>query len=712
MTDLGFYDPDSKTWYEFEMSAYRNDLFEFVKFYTSGRWDYVVGYNYKAFDAQVIQYIIDNHQKWFDLKGEEIAELVHNFTTKLIDDSTYGLFPPYREHQFSMKVLDVYLQFGLDNEARRSSLKKCEFQIDFHSVEEMPIHHTVKYLTKEEAIGVSMYRRNDVLATLELLLIFIGQTKHPIYEGNNQMEMRVSIKEEFGIDCFNFSDIKIGDEILKKAYAESKKIPINDLPKKGTFRKEIILKKCIPSYVSFETDILKKLHTSTIKKRIGQMDKLENRFTFYGTEYIQALGGLHSVNRNQIFQESEEFAIHDYDVSSMYPAIIVNNGYFPYHLGIELLIEYTKLYHRRLELKPLSKKDKKIKGIVDGLKLALNAVFGKLGSMESWLYDKQTLLSVTLTGQFCLLMLIEQYELNGFHVISANTDGVTVMVKKGREEELKHINQLWEEKTQFILEKAEYHKITYSTVNDYLAIAYEEKERILKPEAKVKGDFIKNFELWKNKSSRIVPLALEEYFTKGTDPIQFVRNHKNIYDFCIMGRATGKNHLELQRVKVEEVKNTGPTVTRDMLKGMGYVNTTGDWWMHGEDASTSEYYGTLGDDILKYLNKPYHTRTEVLEKKELKKLIRYYLSSESDWELYKRGTGTTGKTMNVNQQAPNEIGKKYVQYFNQFEEKADYHIAYDHYILKVLEMVDAIQKTKKVKAFVDSLKPQTQLSLF
>jgi hypothetical protein len=691
LTDLGFYDPDTKEWHEFQMSAYRNDLFRFVRFYQG--WDFAVGYNYKAFDAQVIQYIIENHQSWFDKSGLEVAQLVYAFTQKLIDNTTYGLFPPYRENRFTVPILDVYLQFGLDNEARRSSLKKCEFQIDYPSVEEMPIHHTVKSLTEEQVQEVCMYRRNDVLATFELLKIFIGDTTHPIYEKNNQLEMRVSIQEEFGIECLNFSDIKIGDEILKKAYAETKKMSINDLPKKGTFRKEIVLKKCIPDYVSFETDLLKKLHKSIISRKISQTEKVENKFTFYGTEYIQALGGLHSVNRNEKFEEDDTFAIHDYDVASMYPAIIVNNGYFPKHLGKELLDEYSKLYHRRVELKPLSKRDKKVKGIVDGLKLALNAVFGKLGSMESWLYDKQTLLSVTLTGQFCLLMLIEAYELAGFHVISANTDGVTVLVKKGREEEITAINKKWEERTQFILEKAIYKKIIYSTVNDYIALT----DKPAPDDVKVKGDFIKNFELWKNKSSRIIPLALEQYFIYGKDPVKYVQSHDNIYDFCIMGRATGQNYLELQ-------KEGNFEVTEEMLKADGWHEWYGGTWK----AKDAPDMGACSLEDAKRAYKKIHPIQSI----KLKKLVRYYLSDDSEWQLYKRGTGTTGKAMNVNQQAPNAIGNKYIKYFNQFEEKNDYKVAHKHYILKVLEMMDALEKTKKVKSFLDTLKPQQQLTLF
>lgn len=645
-TDLGFYDPDEKKWYEFEMSAYKNQLFEFVAFYTSKKWDYVCGYNYKGFDAQVVEYIIENHQKWVDWDGLQISKAVHQCAQMVIDDSSYGLWAKYREDRFSMKVIDVYLIFGLDNEARRSSLKKCEFQIDYPSVEEMPVNHDVQFLTQEEVEGVKSYRRNDVEATYELLKMAIGQTEHPIYKGNNQIEMRIDIQEQFNIDCLNLSDIKIGETILKTSYAAAIGKSIDQIPREGTHRKKINLSKCVPSFVSFKTKQLQNLLHSVTKLTISSTDKLENKFEINGTKYIQALGGIHSVNRNEVYQETKEYKVKTYDVASLYPAIIVNNGYYPSHLGIELLQEYAVMFRKRLELKPLAKKDKKIKGIVDGYKIALNAAFGKIGDKDSWLYDKQCLLSVTLTGQFCLLMLIEAYEEAGFHVISANTDGVDVIVNVDREAEIDAINKEWEVKTNFILEGDEYKKIVYATVNDYIAITGSGK-------LKVKGDFIKDFELWKNKSHRIVPLALEAYFIDGKDPIQFIENHKNIYDFCIMARATGRLHLEEQ-------------------------------WEEGNQITTKKH----------------------------KKLIRYYLSSISNKKLYKRGISSTDKPMNVCLNANDQIGDIYVQYFNQFEEKENYNIDYRRYILPVLEKIDAIEKTKKAEAYSNKFKPQQQLKMF
>ena len=312
--DLGFYNPDENKWYEFQINAYRNDLYAFVKFYNKSNWDYIVWYNGLGFDTQVIQFIISEYSKWFDKSNLEICGIIYQWVQDLIDDMKYSNFTPYREYQLEIPAIDVYTILGLDNEARRSSLKKCEFQLDYFSVEEMPIHHGVEELSIEEVQEVISYRRNDVLATYELFKLVLGETNHPIYKGNNQLSLRFDIKEEFGIDCINYSDIKIGDELLKHSYAKEINKDVKELPKKGFFRKEIKLKHSIPKYVKFKTKELNDILKNTKNVVIKQTDKHEKEFVFKGTTYTIGLGGAHSDNTSEIWESCDKYQIVDIDV--------------------------------------------------------------------------------------------------------------------------------------------------------------------------------------------------------------------------------------------------------------------------------------------------------------------------------------------------------------------------------------------------------------
>ena len=248
--------------------------------------------------------------------------------------------------------------------------------------------------------------------------------------------------------------------------------------------------------------------------------------------------------------------------NAYYPATIINNKRYPAHLGKEFLSGYKKMFEKRLELKPLAKKDKKIKGIVGALKLAVNSVYGKSSDVQSWIYDRQLTMFTTITGELSLMMLIEQYELNGIRVISANTDGVTIKIRKELIGKMHEVNDWWCKSTGYELERADYQKIIFSTVNDYLAIKTD-------GEIKKKGDFLTDFELHKNKSARIVPLALEAYYVHGVPVSDTIKNHSNIYDFAIRQKSTKDFHYE----GVD--RTTGETTVYNKLIRY-YVSNTGE----------------------------------------------------------------------------------------------------------------------------------------
>jgi hypothetical protein len=104
----------------------------------------------------------------------------------------------------------------------------------------------------------------------------------------------------------------------------------------------------------------------------------------------------------------------------------------------------------------------------------------------------------------------------GFKVISANTDGLTTIVERGREEEYYECCKEWEKQTRFELEYAYYAKYMRTNVNNYLVL----KERAKGEEfdydnhIKCKGDLdpflYENFE--KGFDKPVVALAVYNHF--------------------------------------------------------------------------------------------------------------------------------------------------------------------------------------------------------
>ena len=526
-----------KTPKSFVVSKWQNQLDAFIKYTEENIDSYWVGYNNLRFDAQVVEWILRNHMHWHELSGLEICAKIAQKAQDVIHDANYDVFPEYREWDLSLKQIDLFKIHHYDNKNRRVSLKRLEFEMDLENIEEMPIHHNKADLTKDEVFLSLQYCFNDVDATYEFYKITLGDTDHPLYKGNNQIQLRKDIEEEFGIPCLNYSDSKIGDEIIKKYYCQEKGMEVKELPRKGYFRKSIDIKNCIAGYVQFETEQLQQFLQNIKRLKLGLQDDFKEHIDFYGNVYSFMKGGLHTENKPEIFESDEEYEIIDWDVASYYPAIIITNGRFPAHLGKEFLRGYKQMFDKRLELKPLAKGDRKIKGIVGALKLAVNSVYGKSSDMQSWIYDRQLTMFTTITGELSLMMLIEKYEMNGIQVISANTDGVTIKMRKDLIPKMHEINEWWSELTQYVLERTDYKKIIFSTVNDYIAIMPDST-------IKKKGDFLTDFELHKNKSARIVPLALEGYYVHGIPVKETILAHKNLYDFCIRRISSRDFHYE------------------------------------------------------------------------------------------------------------------------------------------------------------------------
>lgn len=120
-------------------------------------------------------------------------------------------------------------------------------------------------------------------------------------------------------------------------------------------------------------------------------------------------------------------------------------------------------------------------------------------------------------------------------------DGCEIMIRLDQMEKFYEICKAWEVEvgndTLGNLEYEEYTKMVMTSINDYIAVTKNGK-------LKLKGDFVEDFELWKNKSRKVVPIAVNKYFTEGIPVDKTLKKHKNIYDFCIRQKSSKNFHYE------------------------------------------------------------------------------------------------------------------------------------------------------------------------
>ena len=161
----------------------------------------------------------------------------------------------------------------------------------------------------------------------------------------------------------------------------------------------------------------------------------------------------------------------------------------------------------------------------------MNGSFGKLGSKFSIIYAPDLMIQVTLTGQLSLFMLIEALELEGFSVVSANTDGFVTKVERSREERFQQICREWEEQTRLELEEERYKALYSRDISNY--IAFTESGKV-----KLKGDY-RPGDISKNPDYDVVSEAVVEYLRSGRDPAETIRSCTDVRKFVSVTRVTG-----------------------------------------------------------------------------------------------------------------------------------------------------------------------------
>jgi hypothetical protein len=243
---------------------------------------------------------------------------------------------------------------------------------------------------------------------------------------------------------------------------------------------------------------------------------------YKGVKTDYGLGGIHGARSSKVYNSTDDMVIMSSDVVSFYPNLAIRNNWAPAHLPKQ---EFSQLYEWFFEeRKKIPKKDPK--NYV--YKIILNSTYGLSNDENSFLYDPQFTMSITINGQLSLSMLYEMIceEIPNAIPLMQNTDGLETMIPREYEAKYMEICERWEKMTNLLLEHDKYSKIVLGDVNNYIAVNEAGK-------SKCKGRFeYKDLALHKNKSFLVIPQALHAYFVDGVKPEKFIKENLNIFDFC------------------------------------------------------------------------------------------------------------------------------------------------------------------------------------
>lgn len=424
------YIPERDEWKDFAVNAYENTLDGFVSFAEEYKDYYWICYNGLRYDSQVVEYILRNNQYWYDKNWKEICLDIFQKSTDTISDSNYELFPEYREEQLSLKQLDLFTILHYNNQHRRIGLKVVACSLNVEDIEELPISPWEEGLKFVDIVRLLQYCKKDVIDTYQLYLVVRGQTENSLYKGKDKLADRFIMKDEFGLDCINWDDVKIGSEWNKLDYMRVSGKSERELkPEKIIYPFGKKFKTFFPKYIKFQSLSLRNFISEIGEKFVlNKKQEFEYKFNNELTVTI-AKGGAHSSEGGRFIKPYKDEIYFQCDQGSQYPNGIRKHRVEPKHLpGWNNLI--VSKIERRLHFKQLYKetKDPKYNSLQEMGKLSLNGgSFGRLNTKGDWQEYPWGMLQVTIGCQLDIIMIVEDLLLKGFRVVSINTKPILVL---------------------------------------------------------------------------------------------------------------------------------------------------------------------------------------------------------------------------------------------------------------------------------------------
>lgn len=585
------------------------DLFSLL-YWLQQKADYF-GYNNKKYDRLMLSALLMYYNQ-FD-KPSKLITFLYETSQRVIRSSnndtlwTDNFTSLILRNNVAFRDLDLFQIFRLDH--YHKSLKQTSINIKWYNLKEytMPpigdldrhyyherlpeakgmtdrelnIHYRnvfERFIPKEYLNEVADYNDNDVYIVAELIRM-----------NQEEVLLRYRISEEYKVDVYSASRSTIADKVIVKLYSKFTGLHPKAFIDTKTIRRKIVVSEILSDKIAFSTpelnDILSDIRSLTLRGEKGEFDR---EFTFMGTSYTIATGGLHSNEIPAVYVENSDSIIVDRDVASYYPNMIRSLKVCQKHLIPKAWFRIADtIVDERLEHKHLAKdksldvmeRDKHATAAAC-LKIVANAgIFGKMGSEKSFLCDKKAMYQVTINGQLFLLMLIEKLELAGIHVISANTDGIVTIVPRELEQTADDICHWWEKHLGLELEFTYYTKYVTEGVNSYLTVKRGGS-------SKFKGRMNPKMfleDLSKGYNSPIVAKCVTEYFINGTPVMKTLRNAKSILDFCRTQNVNHKYRLEFTHVV------DGKIVTDIVQRNTRfYISSTGGTLMKVESMGWNE----------------------------------------------------------------------------------------------------------------------------
>ena len=536
------------------------------------RYD-MFGFNNKGYDDYVIKAFLmyfnryDN-TKYLITKLKEISNKVidlQNDKDAFFADKEIDVIRKYKLPYATVDVQQIYGLHSAGVSIDRTTgervkygkgLKQTAINLKWHEILDFtlpPINeeeYNLYWSKKDHYRGMSLEHIND-LVTNDFDRYVLPQYIEPMLSYNindvylvcemvrqkpDEVKLRYSITNAFKVNVLCSARANIADKLLTKFYSERSGLREEEFIHERTERTILSFKRIILPHIKFKTKQLQDLleEMKTIKVRHTTKDAFSRTVDFAGTRYTLAMGGIHTVDPPRVLKsDKDKYVYIHHDYTSYYPSIMIEYNIAPKHLNKSV---FVKIVRYLKETRVACKHGGDINVIeyisnisaAEALKIVINAIFGKLGSDRFFLYDNLAKAMVTINGQLMTMTLVEALELEGIHVVSANTDGIVVKVPIDKKDKFKEVTDNWNKENKMSADDEEYDIVVSRDINNYFDIQSDgtvEYKGALNPKQYIK-DLTKGFDM------PVVRIAVYNYFVYNKPVMDTLREHKDILDFC------------------------------------------------------------------------------------------------------------------------------------------------------------------------------------
>lgn len=401
---VGLKDYGTKEITFYEVSEERNDanaIYQFFKNYKH----FLISFNGLHYDNVVVKYFLDIYEDRSILNNVETLTLyLKIFSDRVIRDDNDDVVRKYRYSKTSWIDIDLFAYWSkMLRLSKKISLKSLGIQLGYSVVQELP-YSPDTVLTIEDLPKLRYYNYTHDLGILEMLV-------DKMYK---EIELRSSIVQEYGLDCWSWDAIKIASEALLKNYCQQKGLNVYETRKMRFTRNPLIIRDILSDFnPHYKLKIFKDLYERILSSVDSFSEDLHVNIGNTNIMLTYGVGGLHSVNKNERYDTDDSIQVVTSDVTSLYPNLIINYKCIRFP---EVLGRYAEIKDERVIAKQNKVKSKDL-----FFKLILNGTSGLLDNPHSWLYYPEGALRLRLIGQIILTKCIEVCIMNNWQVVSANT---------------------------------------------------------------------------------------------------------------------------------------------------------------------------------------------------------------------------------------------------------------------------------------------------